>query len=188
MTDGPPNAEFADYRLSQTPVTPTISGQTAGRTRSRARCVVYQLGGPAGLRLDLRDAFWDTGERDVAVLDRCDAPQRFDRLRSGLRLTVERVDDDLLLVTLRQARLRDDDWSNLFGASMNELNMAAGVDVDETLRRAGAAAVGDRRRLLPQEEVRRTSLCALFPIDADLVPVVAYALTRVAPIQNRFYA
>ena len=51
-----------------------------------------------------------------------------------------------------------------------------------TLLAHGASAVGTRAELLGDDGRTRTRFGALFPEDAELVPVVAYALTRVASV------
>ena len=152
------------------------SGQDATGTATDGRSRVFEVTGPDDLRLLVRDTTWDTGERDLAVHDRCDAPQRFDRLVSGSRLTVQPG-----LVELRQARMKPGGWSNLFKADLAELDDGAGTDVATALRDAGATDVGTREEVLGDTGRRRSFVVATFA-DGREVPVVAYVLTRVAPV------
>ena len=46
----------------------------------------------------------------------------------------------------------------------------------------GSTSVGTREELLSDEGRTRNRLGALFPPDADLVPLVVYICTRVAPV------
>ncbi len=80
------------------------------------------------------------------MLDRGSSPQHFDRLRNGLRLQVARHGN--LYVELRQARLKEGGWSNLFGATEQELDAGAGTAVFDELYKAGSEEIGTREALL----------------------------------------
>ncbi len=171
------------FEISELSETPTISGQTPGRVKSRGRANLYEANGPEGLSVILRYEFWETGECDIHLHDRRDAPPRFDRLRHGLRLVVEPCDGDRL-VSLRQAQLKNENWSNLFDASEDDLDAGAGAAVRDALMKLGATAIGPRRLVTGQDGRSGGRLCARFPVDCDIVPVAAYVLTRIAPIAN----
>ena len=72
--------------------------------------------------------------------------------------------------------------AGLFVPDLAELDSGAGIDVRATLLVHGASAIGTRAELRGDDGPTRTRLGALFPEDAELVPVVAYTLTRVAPV------
>ncbi len=156
-----------------------VAGQDVEGVETSGVASVWRVTGPEGLKVLVRVAKWDSGARDVALTDRLEAPKRFDRLASGLRLGV--TDGRL---ELRQARLKANDWSNLFAATPEQLAEGAGVDVLAALREAGARAVGTREELWADDSRRRRFLAAECSVDDELVPVVAYVLTRVAPLHR----
>jgi hypothetical protein len=160
------------------------SGQDANKVETEGRSRIFEVRGPDALRLLVRDTSWDTGARDLAVHDRCDAPPAFDRLASGSRLTVGEAPGGRALVELRQARLKGGNWSNLFKASLEELDAGARTDVVTALRDAGAVEVGTREDVLGDEGRRRSFVVATSPPTAQDVPVVAYVLTRIAPLHH----
>lgn len=85
-------------------------------------------------------------------------------------------------VELRQVRLKPNGRGNLFAPDEAGLDAGAGIGVAEELRRYGAAAVGTRAELLGDAGRHRARLGARLPCGAEMVPVVAYVLTRVAPV------
>ena len=157
-----------------------ITGESIDSYQGAAEAECYEVRGPGGVDLVIRDARWESGERDVAVLDRGTCPQHLDRLRNGLRLQVARHGQ--FYVELRQARLKEGGWSNLFAATEHELDAGAGTRAFDALYAAGAQAVGTREILLGDQGRTRSRLGATFREEADAVPVVAYVLTRVAPL------
>ena len=50
------------------------------------------------------------------------------------------------------------------------------------------AEFGTRELLLKDRGLRRNYLCAVFPSDSTVVPVAAFALTKVLPAWNRYEA
>ncbi len=70
----------------------------------------------------------------------------------------------------------------MFRASQEELDRGAGVGTVVTLRNFGATDIGPRQVLLGDTTNRRLYWCVVFPPDAGLIPLVAYVLTRVAPL------
>jgi hypothetical protein len=86
---------------------------------------------------------------------------------------------------LCQAQLDHTRAVRLAEASEYELDAYAGACLRCALLAAGAAAMGSRQEVLGVGDERRHVLCATFPREARLVPVVAFALSRVAPLLNR---
>ena len=158
-----------------------VEGETTSGAEGIGRAVLYEVAGAADrLRLTVRDTRWQTGERDVVTCERNASPPRFDTLVGRLRLDVAHHGQPY--VELRQARLRANGRAGLFVPDLGELDSGAGIDVRATLLAHGASAVGTRAELLGDEGRTRTRFGALFPEEAELVPVVAYTLTRVAPV------
>lgn len=69
-------------------------------------------------------------------------------------------------------------------ASQKELDEGAGLNVRTALVQAGARQIGTKVQLLHEAGTRRNYLCAIFPVEERLVPVVAFLLTRVLPLQR----
>ena len=175
-----PVAEFGPLALRSLGRTIRVEGETTSGAEGTGSAALYELTGPHGLRLTVRDARWLTGERDVVTCERHDSPPRFDTLVERLRLSV--ADHGESYVELRQARLRANGRAGLFVPDRGQLDAGAGCDVSATLLRHGASAVGTRAELLYDDGRHRDRYGVLFPDAAELVPVIAYALTRVAPV------
>jgi hypothetical protein len=91
---------------------------------------------------------------------------------------------DLQFVELTQARLNLGEWSNVFKASRDELDLGAGLDVASCLLELGAECVDTREAAMGDETGRRTFLCAVFRERSSIVPAAAYVLTRIAPLMR----
>ena len=157
----------------------SIEGQTVEGHDATGIAHLYEVSGP-GLRLTIRDATWDNGERDVVASDRHDSPQRFDTLVERLRLAV--LDRGGPYVELRQARLRANGRAGLFDADRDALDEGAGLSVADLLLEHGARDVGTRAEVLGDDGRARNRFGARLAASTDAVPVIAYVVTRVAPV------
>lgn len=114
-----------------------------------------------------------------------DTPEVLHRLTHGLRMSIQEVDGGAKgWVELRQARIKPGAtpiWSNLYGATEDELDEGAGVSVRECLEALGGR-MGTRASLLSDDGRKRHALCVLFDRGNLAVPMAAYLLTRVAPL------
>lgn len=107
-----------------------------------------------------------------------------ERLKRGLRMSFTRDEALGTWAELRQARLTPDkgpDWSNLFKASVEELDHGSGLGIVEILDECNAA-VGSRAELLGDKGKHRSFICAVFPDETPKGPLTAYLLTRVLPL------
>lgn len=157
---------------------PTLTGaETSGRA------TLYDVTGPHGLHLRIADTSWSNGERDVRVEERYDSPQTFDQLVGRVRLGVYRA-AELLWVELRQARMKVPNRCTLHHATAAELDAGAGVVVRAALLECGATEVGMREDVFGDSSRKRRFMCATFQEKATTVPVVAFVLTRVAPVMR----
>jgi len=127
--------------------------------------------------------------KDIRCLEYSNtAPDGLHRLCHGLRMAIyynETINWEW--VELSQARLKQGispDWSNLFKASEGELNRGSGLDVRSLMMNLGAS-FGERASVLGDKGKRRSYYCAAFPVDNQIVPLVAYAATRVLPLMRR---
>lgn len=164
-----------------------VEGETPDGQASSGRGRLYDVSDGGESRLTVRDTSWANGERDVVATERHDSPQRFDTLVERLRLAVLPHGKGLY-VELRQARLKPNGRGNLFVPDEEALDAGAGVSVARALERHGAMHVGTREVLLEDTGRSRTRLGALFPREAELVPLVAYVCTRVAPVAQALQA
>ncbi|MGO9960905.1 MAG: hypothetical protein ACLP50_33840 [Solirubrobacteraceae bacterium] len=84
-----PDLLIGEFGVSPIGQTPPILGETVSGVSSTGIGTLYDLTGPEGLHLTLRDTAWNKGERDVVACDRHESPARFDTLIERLRLTVQ---------------------------------------------------------------------------------------------------
>ena len=105
------------------------------------------------------------------------------RLEGRLRLTVDRK-HSFSICPLRLAKPVAESWANLFDVTLAELEEASGVPVARELKHAGAMDVGTREAVLDDTGRTRRRLIATFPHANDDVPVLAFVLTRLAPLMR----
>ncbi|RKQ90908.1 hypothetical protein C8N24_0723 [Solirubrobacter pauli] len=164
-----------------------IDGETPDGQASSGRGRLYDVSDGGESRLTVRDTSWANGERDVVATERHDSPQRFDTLVARLRLAVL-PHGSAFYLELRQARLKANGRANLFVPDEQALDAGAGIAVLRELEQHGATRVGTRETLLDDTDRTRTRLGAVFPREAELVPLVAYVCTRVAPVAQSLQA
>ena len=157
-----------------------IDGQTVSGASGAGRGRLFEVTDDDQLRLTIRDTTWDNGERDVVACERHGSPQRFDTLVERLRLQV--VEGPEHYVELRQVRLKPNGRGNLFAPDEAGLDAGAGLAVADELMCHGASIVGTRAELVGDDGRHRTRHGVRFPRNAETLPVVAYVLTRVAPV------
>src|SRR5262245_5098627 len=97
-----------------------VDGETPSGVASRGVGILYEVSGPGGLRLTVRDTRWAGRERDVVACERHQSPERYDTLIERLRLAV--LDRGGPYVELRQARLRPNGRAGLFDADLAALD------------------------------------------------------------------
>jgi hypothetical protein len=84
---------------------------------------------------------------------------------------------------LRQAQIvGDPNWPSLRRVSKEVLDEGAGVDCEGELVALGAIRVDTQETVWGATNNRRRDLCVVFPAGNERVPIVAYVLTRVAPL------
>ena len=172
-----------------------FEGQTSNKITCSGEQKIFEVYG-MDLRLDLSYTNWDNGERDIQTAYEVKGPAALRRLDVGrLRLPIQPVDDNRssgkMYVFLRQARVKVDTynkWSNLFKASLRELDEGAGLDAAEIFKQAGAIHLGTKEKLLGATGRSRFFLCAIFEKENELFPVVAFVVTRILPLINEYPA
>lgn len=143
-------------------------------------------------RIDIRlgYAIFTNGERDIRTLDVQKEFNTFGRLKHGLRLAIQPVQDNprKLYAELRQAFPKDRfDKHETLHPTISELDLdqGAGLSLFSELRKVGAE-VGTKQELLGESGKRSPYLCALFSKDNLWVPVIIYTATRILPIANGY--
>jgi hypothetical protein len=169
------------FRIARMPGIEHVDGETCEQVQSSGRGALYEVGDGGGMRLSVRYTRWDNRERDVVATVRHDSPQAFDTLIERLRLPITRRGTDHY-AELRHVRLKPNGRGNLFTPSVEELDAGAGVCVEDELLRHGAIRVGTREQLLADTGGTRGRLGVLFPPENEIVPVIAFVCTRVAPV------
>ena len=163
----------------------TETSTPAGEEEVEATIVKATIEAEPGIRLDVELCRADNGETWIRAVDAYRSPERIQRLVRGLRAGVRPIpeSDDKRFIELRLAKIIDDpNWPRIRKVPKAELDKAAGADIDELLRSLGASGVATREDTWGDTSNRKTDLCVSFDIDDAVVPLAAYALTRVAPL------
>lgn len=155
------------------------------RADVRATAYCYHVGHPE-VETEVR-LLWAAGEeRWVEARGVSSLLPGLGRLEGRLRLTIESHRDGLSLCALRRATPNAEGWATLTDVSIDELSRSAGVPIGLELRRVGALDVGPRAVALGDTGRARNRLIAIFPDENEEVPVLAYVLTRLAPLVRAF--
>lgn len=166
-------------------------GRTASRQKSSGSANLYTIEGDEGMLIYLTYTCWHNGEEEVAVMETIKAPY-LNFLKGGHhRLTVigswkkGLKDKTLKVITLKLITPKKGTKGytmSLRNADQKELNNAAQCDIKKTLMKAGAIGVDKRELLIGDQGPLRNAICAVFPEDNELVPVLAFCLTRITPL------
>jgi hypothetical protein len=144
---------------------------------------VFEVAGAGGrIMLDVCLRRADNGESWVQVDHAYESPDPMPRLEHGLTISFRPAGAGLMTADLALAVLGGRFGATRRLASPVELSEAAGVDVVEELRAAGATAVGTRESLFADDGPRRRYAAVVFPSDEENAPVLGYVLTRVVAL------
>ena len=145
--------------------------RTSGRPTSGEEKIgqnqIFEFLDDSGHYVKIAYAVWSNEERDIRPIE-AEGSRPLERLDVGrLRLTLYSVEKgryksrDNLFCVLRQARVKkeksENQWSNLFNATPIELDEGAGLDVLKVLEKAGAIAIGTRKKSLMSGDERAIS-------------------------------
>lgn len=179
---------IANLQIKRTNKTISRKGQTCNKSTSRGNGKLFNVTGKE-ISLQLVETKWENGDHDISMMKVERGPIALKRLEHGLRIGIHKKQDGLLYMELRQARVdlsSENQWSQDYKANQDELDEGAGVDVFDHLFRAGATVVGPKKELIGTDNNTKNILCALFPQESEIFPVVAYVLTRVLPLINLY--
>lgn len=154
-----------------------------------ADVVKYELAHQSGWSMVLGYMSFPDG-KDIRCLEYSDeTPDALHRLTHGLRMSIyynPKIDWEW--IELSQARLKKEtmpEWATCKRATEQQLDKGSGLDLRVLLAGLGAS-IGIRASVLRDKSNRRGYCCAAFPVDNQIVPLVAYAATRVLPILRRY--
>jgi serine/threonine protein kinase len=159
----------------------TTAKDTGGEEVGPGVIDTYLVRGPSGEVLEILQYRCDDGPVWVQGGDTFQTDLPLKRLGQGLRLGTM-MNGDRMMIELRIARIDDERWSNMFKATREELDAAAGVDVAEVLGRFGGDEVGTRADVVGDEGRRRGYMCVVGDPESEYLPVIAHFLTRVLPL------
>jgi hypothetical protein len=152
--------------------------------------------GVIGPKTELRvaDIRWETGDRDVRTLEISRGAGTFGRLLRGGRIGIYEADFEPYAVdvawfelTVMKANPQAGRLPTAKKANYADLVKAAGgIDVWLEMALAGAESLGPRNQLLADDTNRRNYTVVTFPGGNEIVPTVAYVLTRVIPLSRRY--
>jgi serine/threonine protein kinase len=137
------------------------------------------------IRLNVRWVYAENGELWIEATEAFNSPPRFQRLVRSLRMGAHPTNssDSRRFVELRQARIeKDPDRPRIRQVKFDALDEGAGVKISELLLAHGAHAVGTREQAWGDDGRRKHVPCMVFDEDDVKPALVAYALTRVAPL------
>ncbi len=166
----------ARTRVPQTP---------AGEVDVQISVARAQVHAEPAIRLDLELCRAENGEAWIRATDAHRSPRRLQRLLHGLRPGIRPVPghQGSEYMELRQAQIvGDPNWPSLRRVSKEVLDEGAGVDCEGELVALGAIRVDTQETVWGATNNRRRDLCVVFPAGNERVPIVAYVLTRVAPL------
>jgi len=163
-----------------------VEAQTpGGEADQRVMVTRAVLRSGSEVQLDIEYCEAENGERWVHAVNAHSSPACIHRLVHGLRPGIHRIPgrDAVRFMELRQARIVDDpEWPRLRKVPIGDLDDGAATGVEAMLIELGAEVVNTREVAWGDEGRRRTDLCVVFDAENVIVAMVAYALTRLAPL------
>lgn len=165
-----------------------IDGETVSGTVCCGTATVYEVEGP-GATLELLDARWQNGERDLRSTARLDGPTLFDELAGRLRIGVDAAPNGRRKMRLRiPARSAPHKMPTFHQTSVAELDKVCGIDTAALLYEAGAIKVDVQRLAIGDTSRTKNELCVVFDDNdfASTVPIVAYTITPVLAFWKQF--
>ena len=173
-----------EKEIREIPISPT-----AFRTNEPGLGHLYSVEAAKDTMLFLSYIHWESGNCEVRVEAVQSDVESVHRLTHGLRLSIERVvygNGTFDAIPLRSARIQDDgQWSNLFDASLREIDEAAGFPAIDSLKELGVNYI-IKGHEIPAKARRRTRReFALYKPKVEAIPVHAFIITRLMPLLHK---
>ncbi len=137
------------------------------------------------VRLNVRWVSADNGELWIEGTEAFNSPPQFQRLVGSFRMGSHPIEDSdsRRFIELRQTTTENQPWQpRIRQVSLDGFNMGTGVDAAELLVANGACAIGTRENTWGDQSRRRNVLCMVHEREDVRVALIAYALSRVAPL------
>jgi len=180
-----------DLILSEDPPIVGFEGQSVSGVECTANGISYSLLTNYRWKMQLAYLTWESGEREVRAIN-CDSIEhRMHDICHRVRMSVyeHAQDHDKAWIELSQARITrgggSDRATRKQATAIQLLEGAGGIQANRELRSLGAD-FGTRGQILDDTGRRRGYLCTSFPTNNIVVPAVAFVLTRVLPVWNRY--
>jgi len=168
-----------------------FEGQSVSGVECTANGISYSLLTNYGWKMQLAYLTWESEEREVRAVN-CDSIEhRMHDICNRVRMSVyEHAEDhDKAWIELSQARMTrgggSDRATRKRATAIQLLEGAGGIQANRELRSLGAD-FGTRGQILGDPGLRRGYLCTSFATNNSVVPAVAFVLTRVLPVWNRY--
>lgn len=180
-----------DVILSRSGDIVEFEGQTIRGVESVATGVEYEMLTNYGWTMRLAYLRWESGEREVRAIDCNSTEHRMHDMCNRLRMSVSEVDSSpgLSWMELSQACLLSEAQpirtTKEKASAIELLEGAGGIIARREFEKLGAR-FGTKEQVLGDTGRRRSYLCTVFPENDLVVPPVAFTLTRVLPVWNRF--
>ena len=189
VTDDGEVIELGDFLIHREPACEPFTGTTiSNQPNEPGTRWIYTVEGPEGIRLRIADERFENEERHIELLEGDDLPKHIidlaGRVRPGISKHGGKCFARLDLARPKAEGARP----TMVKATIDDLNSATGLDVEELLRLFGAESIGSRVKLLGDDgkpNSHKFKLHVKFDEDSALLPIVLFMLTRVLPEQNR---
>jgi len=168
-----------------------FEGQSIRGVECCAEGLTYLLSTNYGWEMDLAYLHWQSGEREVRATCCNSREPRMHNMCNRLRVSVNEAEDDPTRSWMELMQARLDDRSNpdrptkKKATAVELLEGAGGLHPSQVFRKLGAS-FGTRAEVLGDTSSRRDISCVAFPGGNLLVPPIAFVLTRVLPVWNRY--
>ncbi len=164
--------------------TQAINGETVSGIDAAGHGQLYDVSSKetifsASIRYDI----WNNGEREVVCLEASGDP-RLNTTIGRLRIGIYSLNDSWDWATLNTAVLRTVQPPHATGKKLLAEVYAdhLGFDLGSALNRYGNCKVGTKEVLLNTTGRSRNELCMVFEKNNQVIPVAAFALTRIVAI------
>ena len=178
-----------DVILSRDGQVEPFEGQTNQRVESVATGPGYSLLTNHGWTMRLAYLHWENGEREMRALDCNSTEHRMHGICNRIRISVYEVEGNprLSWMELIQAYVEEgsDRPKKRKASAVQVLEGAGGLHPAQVFRNLDAS-FGTRSEILSDTGSHRDFLCVAFRRDDLVVPPVAFVLTRVLPVWNRY--
>ena len=131
-------------------------------------------------------AFFPDGSHRIAGLELISGDERYARATKAGNLSVKKLTDGRLGIALQVLKYGESGRANLHGTNWEELNSLLGLEFQSYLKALGAMEFGKAGQLLGN--TGKTLNVPAFTIanGSERAFLVAWAATRVVPLQKRF--